>query len=231
LSWLVEEVTGYPFQDLVTKEIWHHIGAESDASFIAYRYGIPLTQRPISRTITADQVQKYEELDAATVLEAPSPIAGNFAPERLYQVARGKYLVELIGCGACHTDGALEGVPNFDRALAGSSIGIAYTSPLGAEEPGIIYPPNLTPDERTGLGLWSDQQIEQAIRFGVGRHMDRKIAIMPWQGYAKMNEEDVTAIVAYLRSIKPVNHKVPDEVKPGEKAKHPFVYFGVYRRR
>jgi CubicO group peptidase (beta-lactamase class C family) len=43
LSWLVEEVTGYPFQDVLTKEIWHHLGAESDASFIAYRYGIPLT--------------------------------------------------------------------------------------------------------------------------------------------------------------------------------------------
>jgi len=43
LSWLVQEITGYPFQDAVTKEIWQHIGAESDASFIAYRYGIPLT--------------------------------------------------------------------------------------------------------------------------------------------------------------------------------------------
>jgi len=176
-------------------------------------------------------LQDYEELDATTVVDAPNPIPGSFAPENLYQVARGKYLVELIGCGACHTDGALEGVPDFNKALAGSSIGIAYTSPLGAEEPGIIYPPNLTPDEKTGLGLWSDQQIEQAIRVGVGRHMDRKIVIMPWQGYTKMNEEDVTAIVAYLRSIKPVNHKVPDEVQPGEKSKHPFVYFGVYRSR
>lgn len=43
LAWLVQEVTGYAFQDVFTKEIWQHIGAESDASFIAYRYGIPLT--------------------------------------------------------------------------------------------------------------------------------------------------------------------------------------------
>jgi CubicO group peptidase (beta-lactamase class C family) len=43
LSWLIEEVTGYPFHDVFTKEIWQHLGAESDASFIAYRYGIPLT--------------------------------------------------------------------------------------------------------------------------------------------------------------------------------------------
>jgi len=42
LAWLVEEVTGYPFQDVVTKELWYHIGAEGDASFFAYRYGIPV---------------------------------------------------------------------------------------------------------------------------------------------------------------------------------------------
>lgn len=71
-----------------------------------------------------DPLQEYEELDATTVLEAPSPVPGNFAPERLYQVVRGKYLVELIGCGACHTDGALEGVPN----LTGHSPGRALVS-------------------------------------------------------------------------------------------------------
>lgn len=43
LGWLVEELTGHPFQDVLTKEIWYHIGAEADASYIAYRYGIPLT--------------------------------------------------------------------------------------------------------------------------------------------------------------------------------------------
>jgi len=178
-----------------------------------------------------DPLQDYEELEATTVLEAPEAEAGSFAPENLYQVKRGKYLVELLGCGACHTDGALEGVPDFDKALAGSSIGIAYSSPLGEELPGIIFAPNLTPDEETGIGLWSDRQIENAIRVGVGRHSGRKIAVMPWQGYTKMLPEDVEAIVAYLRSIKPVSHKVPDEVKPGVTTEHPFVYFGVYRSR
>jgi CubicO group peptidase (beta-lactamase class C family) len=43
LGWLVEKITGHPFQDVFTKEIWYHIGAESDASYVAYRYGIPLT--------------------------------------------------------------------------------------------------------------------------------------------------------------------------------------------
>lgn len=178
-----------------------------------------------------DSLQNYEEVEAATVLDAPAAEPGGYAPEHAYQVERGEYLVELLGCGACHTEGALEGVPDFDKALAGSSIGIAFSSPLGNARPGIVFAPNLTPDEETGMGLWSDRQIENAIRVGVGRHSGRKIAVMPWQGYTRMTPEDVTAIVAYLRSIKPISHEVPDEVRPGEKTDHPFVYFGVYRSR
>ncbi len=178
-----------------------------------------------------DPLQDYEEVDATNILDAPEPIPGTFSPENLYQVKRGEYLVELLGCGACHTDGALEGVPDFDKALAGSSIGIAFSSPLNNARPGVIFPPNLTPDEETGIGLWSDRQIESAIRIGVGRHSGRRIAVMPWQGYTIMAPEDVSAIVAYLRSIKPVSHDVPDEVLAGGEAEYPFVYFGVYRSR
>jgi mono/diheme cytochrome c family protein len=54
---------------------------------------------------------------------------------------------------------------------------------------------------------------------------------MPWRGYTRLTREDMAAIVAYLRSIKPVSHKVPDEVLAGDKAEYPFVYFGVYRSR
>jgi mono/diheme cytochrome c family protein len=178
-----------------------------------------------------DPSQDYEELDATTVLNAPAPVAGNFAPEHRFQVERGKYFVELLACGSCHTDGALEGAPKLNKSLAGSKIGIAFSSPLGTERPGVVYPPNITPDKETGIGLWSDQEIERAIRIGLGRHAERRIAVMPWQGYTKMTNNDVTAIVSYLRSIDPVEHQVPDEVAPGQKASSPFVYFGVYRSR
>jgi len=173
----------------------------------------------------------YEELDASTILDAPSPVPGNFAPENRYQVQRGEYLVELLGCGACHTEGALEGVPQLKMALAGSSTGIAHTNPLGDQYPGIVYPPNITPDKETGIGDWSDSQIGNAMRAGFGRHAGRWITVMPWQGYAKLSNEDVEVIVAYLRSVPPVRHEVPNEVVPGSKAKKPFVYFGVYRSR
>ena len=70
----------------------------------------------------------YKQLEPATVLAAPEP-----ADTIIYsaqELARGKYMVSLLGCSICHTDGALVGEPDLDRLLAGSSIGIAYSSPL-----------------------------------------------------------------------------------------------------
>ena len=179
----------------------------------------------------ASPLAGLEELNSIRILDAPSPVPGNFAPENRYMVERGEYLVELLGCGGCHTDGALEGAPRMNKALAGSGIGIAYMNPFGNDRPGVVYPPNITPDSNTGIGDWSDSQIAEAVRAGLGRHVGRRIAVMPWQGYAKLNEEDGDAIVAYLRSIEPVSNKVPDEVTPGQRASAPFVYFGIYRSR
>lgn len=173
----------------------------------------------------------YEELDTVTVIASPPPVAGRYHPNDRDKIDRGAYLIELLGCGSCHTDGAFDGKPDMDRGLAGSNTGIAFTNPLGETYPGIIYPSNITPDEETGIGSWSDQQITAAIRSGIGRHGDRHIATMPWQGYARMTDDDAAAMVAYLRSVKPIRNTVPNEVAPGKPAASPFVYFGVYRSK
>ncbi len=178
-----------------------------------------------------DPGDRYEEVDAITVLDAPSPVPGSYSPQSRMRVERGEYLVELLGCGACHTNGALIGQPDWERPLAGSRTGIAYTSPLDTNRPGVVYPSNITPEKETGIGDWSDAQIAAAIRFGVGRHGSRRIATMPWQGYARMSDEDVQAVVSYLRSIRPIKHEVPKSVEPGNRASHPFIYFGVYRSK
>ena len=178
-----------------------------------------------------DLLKDYEEVHAKTILDAPSAVPGRFAPENRGLVERGEYLVELLGCGVCHTNGALVGEPDIDRPLAGSRTGIAYASPLGHESPGVVYPANITPDQETGIGDWSDREIGDAIRAGIGRHASQRIATMPWPGYAKMSDDDVDAIVSYLQSIKPVRHEVPERVEPGDRAKSPFVYFGFYRSK
>lgn len=178
-----------------------------------------------------EPLNDYEEVSAATTLGAPDAEPGKYAANERDRVFRGKYMVELLGCAVCHTDGALIGEPNAKLELAGSQVGIAFSNPLGDNRPGIVYPANITPDIKTGIGAWSDAQIARAIRTGQGRHGNRRIAVMPWQGYAKLSGEDVDAIVAYLRSIRAVRHQVPDEVPPGARASAPFVYFGVYQRR
>ncbi len=176
-----------------------------------------------------DPLLDYEVVDAVTIMDAPTP--EDVAPENRALVLRGEYLVELLGCGACHTEGALIGQPDLRLSLAGSTVGIAYTNPLENENPGVVYAPNLTPDRDTGIGRWSEQEIMDAIRAGVGRHGSRRVLVMPWQGYAKISDEDAWAIVAYLRSLDPIEHEVPPDVPVGTRARAPYVHFGVYRSK
>ena len=171
----------------------------------------------------------FEPVAATTVVAAPDPV-----PTRRYDPkasAHGKYLVELLGCGACHTDGALIGEPNPARLLAGSRVGIAHSNPLQVDKPGVVFPANLTPDAATGIGSLSDENLARAIRGGVNRHGSRSLKVMPVGAYSRITEDDVNAIVAYLRSLPPVAHQVPRNVAEGTKTSELFVHFGVYRNR
>lgn len=174
-------------------------------------------------------LDEYEQLSPATQLAAPEARAtASFTPD---QVARGQYMVGLLGCGSCHTNGALVGTPDMAQLLAGSDTGIAWTNPLAERNPGVVYPANLTPDVETGIGTWSAGEIVAMIRTGVDKHAGQTLPVMPWPGYANLNEEDALAIAAYLLSLPPVKHSVPANVRPGQRAVSPFVHFGVYQSR
>ena len=119
------------------------------------------------------------------------------------QVAHGRYLVQLAGCTDCHTPGHFLGKPDVSRFLGGSDIGF--------EVPGlgIFTGPNLTPDNDTGLGKWTSAQMMTVIQTGV-RPDGRILApVMPWRAYAGLTKSDATAIVEFLRSLRPVGNKVP----------------------
>lgn len=178
-----------------------------------------------------DPLDDYTELEPATVLDAPTVNPAFVAPDDRDIIAHGEYMIELLGCGSCHTNGAFAGTPDMDRSLAGSRTGIAYTNPLVHRLPGVIYPANITPDIETGIGGWSDDQIADAIRSGERRHGGQLSLVMPWRGYALLSDDDVGAMIRYLRNIEPVHHRVPDEVDPGTPAKEPYVYFGIYEEK
>lgn len=114
---------------------------------------------------------------------------------------RGRYLMQsIVACGNCHTPQGPNG-PVADKELAGGLI--------ADEKPFTAYASNITPDRETGIGSWTDAQIATAIR--EGRRPDGSLIgpPMPIGLYRGMSDSDVAAIVAYLRSVKPVRNAVP----------------------
>jgi mono/diheme cytochrome c family protein len=114
---------------------------------------------------------------------------------------RGTYLMHsIVACGNCHTPKGPDFKPLADQELAG---GFAIEAPVFH-----AVAANITPDKETGIGNWTDDQIVDAIRNG--KRPDGTIIgpPMPIAFYRDMSDDDVRAIVAYLRSVKPVRNKV-----------------------
>jgi mono/diheme cytochrome c family protein len=124
-------------------------------------------------------------------------------PERL---VRGSYLVnQAMACGACHTPRAGTfplGGERADEYLAGAV--------LERPKQGLkLWVPNLTPDVETGLGGWSDDEIMRAVRDGIGRDGHFLFPVMPFSSYQYVCDEDLRAIVSYLRTVPAVKSERP----------------------
>jgi mono/diheme cytochrome c family protein len=109
-------------------------------------------------------------------------------------VERGQYIFSLAGGCACHS-------PPKGTPYAG---GREFPIPLAR-----VYSTNLTADKETGLGNWSDQQIRDAITKGIRPDGERLLPVMPYEDYSGMAEEDLKALIAYLRTLKPVRKATP----------------------
>ena len=114
-------------------------------------------------------------------------------------VKRGDYLVNsILNCGGCHTP---RGPGGADKAFSGGNL---FESPTFK-----VYSSNITPDKETGIGNWSADQIKKAIVHGVRASGVALAPVMPSPFYENMTARDADAIVAYLRSLKPVRNDVP----------------------
>jgi len=154
-------------------------------------------------------------------------------------IAQGKYLVNLGGCNDCHSPKvmtAMGPMPDTTKLLSGHP---AYAL-LGEIDPavykkgqwvlvdakdftswvgpwGVSYTANLTPDEATGLGNWTPELFIKAIRSGKHMGIGRPILPpMPWVFMAKLKDEDLKDIFAYLHSIPAINNRVPDPIPPDQ---------------
>jgi mono/diheme cytochrome c family protein len=155
------------------------------------------------------------------------------------QVERGKWLVNLGGCHDCHSPKVLSPagpVPDESRLLSGAPAhtpvpeipeGTTTMDPNGwgvltnldltawAGPWGVSFPANLTPDVETGLGSWTEEMFMKAIR--TGKHMGEGRPIlppMPWQNFALLEDENLKAIFAYLRSLPAIKNAVPEPIPP-----------------
>ena len=164
-----------------------------------------------------------------TTTQAPSPTP---PVPTMTPVERGKYLVTGMGCNDCHTPmkmGPNGPEPDMTRMLsghpekmkmgpppkmsggwvaAGAATFTAWAGPWG-----ISYTANLTPDQNTGLGIWTEDMFITAIR--EGKHMGKSRPIlppMPWPAFKNLSDDDLKAIFAYLRTIPPVVNHVPEPV-------------------
>jgi len=142
-------------------------------------------------------------------------------------VERGEYLTTILGCGGCHTEGALLGQQSGPW-LAGSKVGIAYSDYEEGDHPSIVFPANLTDDRATGLGRWSEKEIARAIRTGMGHSRDILIPVMPWPNYSLLTDDDARAIAAYLKSLPAVERPIPDNISAGTVSTEPYVRVGVF---
>jgi mono/diheme cytochrome c family protein len=131
-------------------------------------------------------------------------VEGNKRPPESDQVKYGEYINTMADCASCHTPFA-KGQPDFSRIYAGGNL-----FHLGN---GKVNSANITPDTATGLGLWTEEKFMNKFipyREEKGYNYDpgTQNTIMPLSDFAGMKDEDLKAIYAYLRTVKPVTNKV-----------------------
>lgn len=170
---------------------------------------------PVMPYMAFSVLSDKEALDVAAYLHSLDPIS-NAVPDRELTsdpapftpavappaeaptdpVARGAELVTIARCGSCHTPNNEDGSPNMDMLLAGATVRDSIAA-------------NITPDEETGIGKWSEAEIANLMRTGTrpdGSAVEGAMAQQIERRFNILTEADALAIAAYLKSIPAVSH-------------------------
>ena len=152
------------------------------------------------------------------------------------QIKWGEHLVIIGGCNDCHTpkkmtdrgpvldttrwlSGHPAMMPGIDvdrKAMERKGLIITMDLTEWVGPWGVSYTANLTPDD-TGIGNWTKEQFFMALREGKYKGLVSSRTLlppMPWEMYRNMTDNEITAIFAYLKSIKPVSNLVPQPLPP-----------------
>ncbi len=131
------------------------------------------------------------------------------------ELARGRYLVEaLMACDNCHTPRGPDGYEMSLRFSGGSQV--------FSEKDYTVRGSNISPDQRAGIGAWSDTQIRAAIIDGVGP-TGRLAPVMPSESYRVLTPQDIEAIIGFLHTAAPVSSSLPPQQKRGALDQRPAI--------
>jgi len=170
---------------------------EDLASVIVYLRSLPPVKNALPKTEIIFPV-KYLIRGAPQPVTEPVPV-----PDLSDPVKRGAFLVRTGSCADCHT-AQERGQPKLGLEFAG---GLLFTTPEAT-----VMAANITPDA-SGISYYSEELFIQTMR--TGKVKARSISpVMPWAFYRSMTDEDLSAIFAYLRTLKPVRHAVDNTEPP-----------------
>ena len=171
---------------------------EDLASIVVYLRSLAPAHNPLPQTEIIFPV-KYIIRNGPQPIEAPVP-----APDVSDPVKRGAFLVNLVGCADCHTP--VDAHHNLIEAMAFGG-GQIIQGPWGK-----VTTANLTPDP-SGIPYYDEALFIRAMRTGAvgSRELSRA---MPWLVMRNMTDQDLSAIFAYLKTLKPVRHRVDNSLPP-----------------
>lgn len=156
------------------------------------------TVAPIDNVVAPNKDLKIPPIPAPKPANAPDVVDD--------PMKHGEYLVTLMHCVACHSPLTKEGAPDMSRPYAG---GMAFEFPFMGT--GTLYGSNITSDNETGIGTWSQADVEGAIK--MLKRPDGSVIQGPMQfylgGWSRLEDNDLKAIATYVKAIPPVKNKVP----------------------
>lgn len=139
----------------------------------------------------------YVQLTFKQTFEAP--LTGIKSTRDSATIARGKYLVlGAAHCYTCHMPDSILKKGLKEQMMGGHALKTPFAT---------FYTPNITSDKETGIGNFTDEQLARAIRYNLN-HSSR--AMVGFMSYNAMNDEDISAIISYLRTTPPIGNVVPD---------------------
>jgi mono/diheme cytochrome c family protein len=125
------------------------------------------------------------------------------------EIDRGSYLINAVfACGVCHTPTGTDGKPDMTKFLAGSR---SYEFPMKDGTTNVVNAENITQSKLQGIGTWTDANIKNGIAKGIDDQGVPFWPIMPYPEYALLNDADLFAMVAYLRTIPGNENVVPSD--------------------